>query len=262
MTVLYENNLPHTGVSTPSPSIQGGRICEGPEHNVDLCQDMSLIARMNIVEQNFMKWWRCWYDQVWESLIPVSKWRKVHPNLGAGDIVLLKYENKVSAPVYRYGKVLKAHPDDHGVVRTVTVGTRPRRAREPPRDYIPRKLDEQIVPIQRLVLLLPAEQLEDLPEASEDVHVCEEELRVPQVFRPAAQSPLQPGPTAPTNADSEPPGPTESRSDLAMNFFRAMCEDVTSSPESRFLCWQCDTREQNLHQSERDQTWPEFQESS
>ena len=91
---------------------------------------------------------------------------------------------------------------------------------------------------------------------------------MPQVFRPAAQSPLQPGPTAPTEADSEPHGPTVSRSDLSetlpldeqeisMNFFRAMCHVSTSSPpESQFLCWQCDSRWQHLYQREGDCVWP------
>ena len=71
------------------------------------------------VEQNFLHWWKNWFSSVWESLVPVKKWRTQQRNLQFGDIVLLKYSAKYTKPTYRYGKIISTIKDDNGFVRDV-----------------------------------------------------------------------------------------------------------------------------------------------
>ena len=50
-------------------------------------------------------------------------------NLQEGDIVLLKYDAKLGPIKFRLARVLALHPDQHGVVSTVTIGLRDRRGK-------------------------------------------------------------------------------------------------------------------------------------
>ena len=165
-------------VITPAMLVQGGRVCSGHHHEQELCQTMAPHARMALVEENFKNWWKQWYSQVWESLIPIKKWRTEKRNPRVGDIVLLKYDQKFSKPGYRYGKVVKTMEDEASLVRDVVVATRSRRIKEKEDEYKPAPMDHQLVPIQRTVLLLPAEDLASLPEPRE-LHLCEESTEVP-----------------------------------------------------------------------------------
>ena len=60
----------------------------------------------------------------------------------------------------------------------------------------PWSLDHQLVPVQRTVLLLPAEDRASLPEPR-GLHMCEESLDVPEVRE--GDAPLPPSPTAPSS---------------------------------------------------------------
>ena len=189
----------HTGdfcVITPAMLLQGGRVCSGDLHEQDLCHTMTPYARMALVEETFQHWWKMWFDQVWESLIPVKKWRTEHRNPKVDDIVLLKYSNKFSKPGFRYGVVIETMEDQDNLVRDVIVATRRRRPREKPEEYLPGPMDHQLVPVQRTVLLLPAEDRAGLPEPR-GLHMCEESLDVPEVRE--GDAPLPPSPTAPSS---------------------------------------------------------------
>ena len=183
-------------VITPAMLLQGGRVCSGDLHDQDLCHTMAPHARMSLVEETFQHWWRMWFDQVWESLIPVKKWRTEHRNLVIGDVVLLKYSNKFSKPSYRYGRVIKTLEDDNKLVRDVVVATRTRRHKEKPDQYVPAPMDHQLVPVQRVVLLLPAEDRDSLQDEPRDLHICEESLNVPGAGQRDLPPP-SPSPTAP-----------------------------------------------------------------
>ena len=241
-------------VITPALLIQGGRICRGPEHDNNICTDMDMVARMDIVEQNFMCWWRMWLDQVWESLLPIKKWRETHQNLQVNDLVLLKYQGKYSPPVFRYAKVTKTHPDKHGLVRNVTVISMSKRARDGARVYSPRKMDEQLVPVQRCVLLLPVEAQAELPPPNEELHICEDDLRVPQVFKPG--QPLTVAPTPPPTTDPTVPVDMNitvplTQDQLAFNFFGAEAQHPGQAKfDTDFYCWECDVRWHNLGPAE------------
>ena len=206
----------HTGdfcVITPAMLLQGGRVCSGDLHEQDLCHTMTPYARMALVEETFQHWWKMWFDQVWESLVPVKKWRAVHRNPKVDDIVLLKYSSKFSRPGFRYGVVIETMEDQDNLVRDVIVATRKKKPREKAEEYLPGPMDHQLVPVQRTVLLLPAEDRAGLPEPR-DLHICEERLEIPEVSE--GDAPLPPsahGPTAPTSQCAQ--GPTDPSSQCA-----------------------------------------------
>ena len=103
------------------------------------------------------KWWVEWSRLAFQLLLPRNKWNVQHRNLCVGDIVLLKYDSKFSKDRYRLARVTQVHPDKLGVVRTVTVGMRPRHLREPVLPYKKKSLVEFAVGVQRLVVILPKE---------------------------------------------------------------------------------------------------------
>ena len=234
-------------VITPSMLVNGGRLCTGPDHERDFCKDMSSMARMSLVEQNFVQWWKRWFEQAWESFLPVKKWRTLNRNLRVGDIVLLKYSQKLAKPGYRYGRVVEVSPDQHGVVRTVEVATRSRRFKESPREYSPVPLDRQRVPVQRLVLLLPAEDQAGLPPASEEVHICDEELRVPADLGPQN---LSEAPHDPAVPPAHGPAVELEAAEVEINCIRALLESQVLSEDDHHLCWQCDIRERIINKAE------------
>ena len=86
--------------------------------------------------------------------------------------MLVLYEKKLGKGTYRLGRILDVHPDSHGVVRTVTVGMRRQDKREPVLPYVPKKLDEVTLGIQRLVVISPVEEQEMLEDnGGQDVTV-------------------------------------------------------------------------------------------
>ena len=59
---------------------------------------------------------------------------------------------------YRIGRVMKTHPDKSGLVRSVTVAYRKRDIRESIEDYKSKPLVEEIMAVQRLSLLVSANE--------------------------------------------------------------------------------------------------------
>ena len=99
---------------------------------------------------------------------------------------------KLSKPAHRYGKVIEVIEDDNGLVRDAVVATRSRRRKEKPGQYVPGPVDHQLVAVQRLVLLLPKEQQDQLPAEEPGLHVCEETLQVPDHHEDLATVPPLP----------------------------------------------------------------------
>ena len=121
--------------------------------------------------------------QVWDSLVPTKKWRTAVRNVEVGDIVLVSYTSKLVKPVWRLGRITNTFPDDHGNVRDVEVSTRSRRGRpEPPREYTTRPRDLQRLPVQRISVMVPADEVGQLPPADNQLHICEESLSVPDLL--------------------------------------------------------------------------------
>ena len=217
-------------------------------------------GRRLLAKVTFAKWWRMWYDQVWQSLLPVNKWKETKANLAIGDLVLLKYSNKYSAPQYRYAVILKVHPDTHGVVRDVTIGVHSRRLREAKEVYSGSQLEEMLVPVQRCTLLLAKADQHTLEPADPDLHICEAGLRLPAIKDSFKSSPT--GPTDPETPYS--PGPTVETPSVELDETQPLPEcDVTvpldldqarlhmfgvrsihhlGAQKCEVTCWECSTR--------------------
>ena len=104
------------------------------------------------------RWWQEWNKLAFQLLVPRQKWHTQHRNMAVGDIVMLRYDGKVSKDKYRLARVQEIHPDSKGVVRTVTIGLRPRHAKEGALPYRHKPLTEFVVGIQRLIVILPQEE--------------------------------------------------------------------------------------------------------
>ena len=227
-------------VITPELLLHGGRLCAGPEHGANLNEEFRTVSsHMVAMEQAFLNWWRLWFDQVWESLVPFKKWRVETRNPKVDDVVLLQYSSKVSAPTFRYGRVKEVHPDHHGVVRNVTVATKNRRVKEKPRQLVSTKLDLQLVPIQRLVMLLPVEEQSVLPPASEALHICEDDFRIPLPLSQPSSDSRHEAPdsissitlTGPTDPDQDP----DLQAARQINTFATLNLDYPGL----YNCWEC-----------------------
>ena len=59
-------------------------------------------------------------------MVPRPCWKQTSRNLRVGDVGHLKFPNKMGKPEWKICRVLQVHPDEKGVVRTVTVELRPR----------------------------------------------------------------------------------------------------------------------------------------
>ena len=256
-------------VITPNLLIQGGRGCAGVAHEDSFRSHMGQISlRLKLIESAFISWWARWFDVVWESLVPIQKWRQEHRNVSVGDIVLVKYDNAMKEPQFRRGRVVEVHPDEHGVVRDVSVLTRSRSGREKPGEYKKKKMDKQRLPVQRLAVLLPVEEIANLEPAHPNLHFCTEDSRLPDASQCASplspslvpQSPSPPhlGPTSdlappgvtgqPEDSDLAPPGVTGQTEDSytflrSLNAIAIHSLDNDNSDKS-YLCWECGVRDQ------------------
>ena len=113
------------------------------------------------------RWWKLWMEQGFPTLLPYYKYKdtKRHENLQVDDICLIKYETKV-ASTYRLCRVIKLLPSADGLVRTVEVRLG---NKKPTRRNLPGK--DLVTAVQRLVLLVPADELEQgPPEPREQPH--------------------------------------------------------------------------------------------
>ena len=253
-------------VITPNLLLQGGRTCSGHGHSGDFKTDMDRIStRMRVIEESFRAWWQVWFDVVFESLVPLKQWKTVHRNVRVGDIVLVKYESKLKDPVFRRGRVTAVEPDKHGLVRDVTVATQPKVKKEAaPTAKIKRPV-EQRLPIQRLVVLLPVEEIDGLPPADDSLHLCEEELRLPDVLqRDHDSSPGDSPPAASPQGTDQPLPPTNFPPDDIPDHDTPSCDfrppliDPRDRPDAAaklashciqlqpatYTCWECEVRDQ------------------
>ena len=116
-------------------------------------------------------WWEQWIKQVLPSLVPYRKWKTELRNVAVGDVVFVKYASRIQQADYRLARVAEVHPDPHGLVRTVTVAMRPRSGREKvteqPPHLKPKPATYLKVGVQRVVVILPVEEQENVPSASQ-----------------------------------------------------------------------------------------------
>ena len=123
-----------------------------PEYS---CDD-KVLTRLAYVQKVEKAWWDKWIKSVFPTLLPNNKWRNEERNLNVGDVVMIKFP-RLKVAEYKLGRVVKVHPDRKGLVRSVTVNHRVNDAREGNQVCKPR-LKQEIMGVQRLVCLLPAEE--------------------------------------------------------------------------------------------------------
>lgn len=129
---------------------------------VDIVENRATLSRrMKYLSELETAWWRQFHCQAFSSFLPFHGYKesKRHNNLRVGDVCLLKYENKIKAD-YKYCRVESVFPDDQGVVRTVNVKMRPRDNRDKALPYKAKAPVVMNVGVQRLVLIVPAEDIE------------------------------------------------------------------------------------------------------
>ena len=105
-------------------------------------------------------------------------------------------------PGYRLARVLSVKYDEDGLVRTVVAGARPQSKKDrSTSDFVPKKLEEITLPVQRVVVLLAVEHQHELPESDDQLHVFPDEVRVSALPVPPVTS--QPQHTVPGQDVSE-----------------------------------------------------------
>ena len=122
-----------------------------------------LPGRLAYMEELLDAWWAQWNRQVFPNLVPHQDYKKAkrHTNLEVGDICLLRYDGRIK-DTYRMCRIAAVKEDEHGVVRTVEVQMRPRDSRDALLPYRSKQPILQQTGVQRLVLIVPAEQVKQL----------------------------------------------------------------------------------------------------
>ena len=123
---------------------------------LDYKSDDRFTTRLGYVSEVYGCWWSKWIKTVLPTLMPVRRWKFRKPNLSKGDVVMMLYSGNLRND-YRLAKVIKTYPDVKKLVRTVKVSYRKKDSREKPSEYRSKPLVEEEVSVQRLSLLVPAE---------------------------------------------------------------------------------------------------------
>ena len=150
---------------TPNHLLLGKTSNTPPVHGeFDNASDKYAKA-VKLIEEIEEDWWDKWYSQVFDSLLPYRKWRKVERNFKIGDVCALRYENKLKPKKsdYRLCRVSRVEVDNKGLVRTVWVHMRKKDARTRGLPYDGANLVELKTGIQRLVLICAADDVLEVP---------------------------------------------------------------------------------------------------
>jgi len=147
---------------TPNLLLRAKTATYDQDINLSADEPSRLVKNQKRMEEVVGAWWNEWYSQVFSSLIPYKKWKDEKPNLSVGDVCLVKYDHKVGKADYRICKVQEVEIDNKGLVRTVTVGMRPRDSREKSLPYKSKKLKALRLAVQRLILICPAVEAKKL----------------------------------------------------------------------------------------------------
>ena len=131
----------------------------------------SITKRQEVLKELEETWWNQWIVQALPHLVPYKRWKTEHRSLQVGDVVMVLYEKKVGKGEYKLGRVIKVHPDSHGLVRTVTVGMRGKES-GPVLPYVGKPLQEHKLGVQRIAVICPIEeQNADISDSSETTEI-------------------------------------------------------------------------------------------
>ena len=157
------SDVDYLSALTPNMLLIGRANAELPIRNYS-DSDRPLI-RLQYVEECIAQWWDQFRIQNFSSLIPRQKWFEERRNMAVNDVVLISYEGKCKPGSFRLGVIRQVTVDPDGLVRTVEVeysllGDVPVSERYKYEGITKKKIT---VPVQRLVLILSAEEQNDLP---------------------------------------------------------------------------------------------------
>ena len=138
---------------TPNHLLLGRTSLQPPASFVPPGTEDRLSLRVQFVEELENLWWQIWFAQVFADLLPQGKWKEESYNLRPGDICLKAPFKQMGKGKYHICRVIEVHPDDTGLVRTVTISSRPHNTREKTLPYISKDLVTEKISVQRLVLL-------------------------------------------------------------------------------------------------------------
>ena len=144
---------------TPNLLLLGRASTDTPPPLIEENDNNRLTRRLKFIEELQVTWWQLWFQQVWHSLVPRNRWKEVSRNLSEGDICLKMWEQKMGKPRYVICRVVNTEPDQAGVVRSVTVESRPKNSRESSLPYRSVELQKERVSVQRLVLLMRGDEI-------------------------------------------------------------------------------------------------------
>ena len=233
---------------TPNMLLHGGKSCRASDCSADSdAPDWSAIAdkidgardwevRMRATEHGFNLWWKMWLEQVWDSLVPIPKWRKEQRNIQVGDVVLIKTTPAYGRPSTKLARVKNVFPDQHGVVRDALVVSYPKREKGKASLYKPVELDVQKLPVQRLVLMISAEDiLKPKPNHAVGLrHLCDEDMRVPLK-----------DPDTTSQGETTDDDDVLSRSEESIKYVKRVNALITFAEqdnEERY-CWRCEVKD-------------------
>ena len=233
---------------TPNMLLHGGKSCRASDCSADSdAPDWSAIAdkidgardwevRMRATEHGFNLWWKMWLEQVWDSLVPIPKWRKEQRNIQVGDVVLIKTTPAYGRPSTKLARVKDVFPDQHGVVRDALVVSYPKREKGKTSLYKPVELDIQKLPVQRLVLMISAEDiLKPKPNHAVGLrHLCDEDMRVPLN-----------DPDTTSKGETTDDDDVLSRSEESIKYVKRVNTLITfaeQDDEERY-CWRCEVKD-------------------
>ena len=129
---------------------------------LDLDQDRAL-QEMGSDQARIVRAWReKWVESVFPDMVARPKWRSASRNLRVGDLGHLKYLRKVGQDDWRLAVVVVADPDDDGVVRTVSVGFRPRHKSDSGKPYASKAEQTMTIGAQRFAVLMAVEEVDQM----------------------------------------------------------------------------------------------------
>ena len=165
---------------TPNMLLTGRANTEVPIREYD--KSSSTLTRLEYVQRVIREWWEQFKVQNFTSLIPTQRWQEPRRNMRIGDVVLVQYTSKSAPGTYRLARVISVEVDEiDKLVHTCTV-LYSLLAELKPADRLKYKgvTRKQLrVPVQRLVLILPVEEVEGkVNEDNQDVTGYGEESEV------------------------------------------------------------------------------------
>lgn len=126
------------------------------------------LMGLSYIQDLIQAWWEQHKVQNFTSLMPTCKCHEEQRNMRVGNIVLIEYETKSKAGTYWLGRIVQAEKDKDGLVRTCWV--KYSLLKELPEDQkleYPGITKKKIrVSVQRLVLKVPVEELDEVLETS------------------------------------------------------------------------------------------------